>query len=272
MASQKSKFAVGLFITCGIGVAVLALIWLGMSRYFETGKLYATFFNESVQGLEVDSFVKYRGVPVGRVIKIGVAPDSRLIQVILKLDTGQGFDEDIVAQLKVVGITGSVFVELDRVKKGQRDQSPHLSFPSEYPIIATRPSSVSELLQGLDDVLAKIEVLDMKGISDNVKLVLGSVNQVIQDADVKGLSENLNDSIQDIRRRINNKKWDKILASMDNAGKSLGHITGKMNTSMDRIDHTMKIVEGIVTEKEKTVKTAIDEFQMLMNYLKVGRV
>ena len=82
MASQKTKFALGLFVTCGIGMVFLAVIWLGMSRYFKNGRYYATYFNESVQGFNVDSPVKYRGVSIGRVERIVVAPDANLIQVI----------------------------------------------------------------------------------------------------------------------------------------------------------------------------------------------
>ena len=162
MASQRTKFTVGIFISFGIGIAVLAFIWLGMSRFFEKGKFYATYFNESVQGLDVDSAVKYRGVAIGRVMSIDVAPDERLIQVILKIETGQKLTKDIVAQLKSVGITGSMFVELDRKKEGELDQSPKLDFPSEYPIISSKPSTISELMHGIDDVLNQIRQLSIK--------------------------------------------------------------------------------------------------------------
>ena len=54
MANQKTKFTVGLFITCGVIIAVLAIIWLGVSRIFEKGRYYATYFDESVQGLAID--------------------------------------------------------------------------------------------------------------------------------------------------------------------------------------------------------------------------
>ena len=42
-----------------------------------------------------------------------MAPDSKLIEVVLKIETGQSLEQDIMAQLKSVGITGSVFIELD---------------------------------------------------------------------------------------------------------------------------------------------------------------
>ena len=118
MASKKAKFTVGLFVAGGLTISVLAIVWLGMARYFEKGKFFVTYFNESVQGLKKDSPVKYRGVSIGRVESIGVAPDSKLIQVILKIESGQKLDNNIVAQLKNVGITGSMLVELDRKKKG----------------------------------------------------------------------------------------------------------------------------------------------------------
>ena len=82
MASQRTKFALGLFVTCGIGIACFAIIGLGVSKFFEKGRYYATYFNESVQGLDVDSPVKYRGVSIGRVEGITVAPDAKLIQVV----------------------------------------------------------------------------------------------------------------------------------------------------------------------------------------------
>ena len=73
MASQKTKLAVGLFVACGLACAVLVIIWLGMSRFLEKGQFYVTYFDESIQGLVVDSPVKYRGVFIGRVESIGVA-------------------------------------------------------------------------------------------------------------------------------------------------------------------------------------------------------
>jgi len=41
------KFTVGLFVAGGIAFVLLAIIWLGMSRFFEKGQYYVTYFNES---------------------------------------------------------------------------------------------------------------------------------------------------------------------------------------------------------------------------------
>ncbi|MFC1883224.1 MlaD family protein [Thermodesulfobacteriota bacterium] len=182
MATQKTKFTVGIFVAGGLSLAIIAIIALGMFSFFRKGQYYATYFDESVQGLDVDSLVKYRGVSIGRVDSIDVAPDSKLIQVILKIESGQPLGDDLVAQLKIVGITGSVFVELDRIKPGESDLSPRLTFPSEYPIVASKPSDISQILHGIDDVLKQVRNLDTGGISDKIKFTLDNINEAIDEA------------------------------------------------------------------------------------------
>src|SRR5512139_4319213 len=133
MVRQVSSRTLGLFVTLGI------IIWVGASKYFEKGDRYVTYFNESVQGLQQDSAVKYRGVDVGRVEEIRVAPDNRLIEVIMKIRLKEEVEKNNVAYLRVVGITGIVFIELDRRNPEEEDLSPRLDFASEYPIIPSRP-------------------------------------------------------------------------------------------------------------------------------------
>lgn len=264
MASQRTKFTVGLFLTTGIGMFLVAIIWLGMSHFLEKGLYYATYFNESVQGLEIDSPVKYRGVPIGRVERIGVAPDTKLIEVVLKTESGQRLDSDIVAQLTPVGITGSMFVELDRKREGETDQSPPLSFPSEYPIVASKPAEMSELLRGIDEVLDQLKSLDLKKISEKIKLTLDNIDKKVSDANVKSISNHLESSIQRIDQLMDDERWDHFLASVEEAGQSLNGLMDKAGTSLSRLDSTLEGVEGIVTEEEKNIKMGIEDFREAM--------
>ena len=232
MAGKRTtEFTVGLFVAGGMALAIVAVVWLGMSRFLEKGGYYAAYFNESVQGLDRDSPVKYRGVAVGRVQSIEVAPDGKLIQVVLKIESGQKLDTETVAQLKVVGITGSIFIELDRRKKGEPDRSPPLNFPSKYPIVATRPSDMSVLFQGIGDFMSQIKSLDLKGISDKLKQTLDSSNQVIADADIKNLSA------------------------------SLGVVLGKASTNLDSLKSTLGRVEKIAADNERQLKASIEQLQ-----------
>ena len=257
MATQKTKFAVGLFVAIGIAFAILLTIWLGMSRFLQEGQYCVTYFDESVQGLDVDSPVKYRGVFIGRVESISVAPDSKLIKVVLKIESGQKLDPNLVAQLRSVGITGSMFVELDQKKADEPDQSPALSFPSEYPIIASKPSEISGLIGGINEVLNQIKALDLKQISDTIKATLDNINQSVDDANIRRVSQTIELSFEKLEKVLADQRWNKILASADTAAQSL-------NILLDKADQTLFRVETIVSGKEQTIKTALDDFSQAM--------
>ena len=262
MGLKKTKFIVGLFVASGIAIASLAIIWLGMSRFLEKGKHYVTYFNESVQGLNRDAPVKYRGVPIGRVESIRVAPDGKLIEVVLKIEEPQTLDKDIVTQLMLVGITGSMFIELDRKKEGEPDFSPHLSFPAKYPVVASKPSDIRKLFRGLDDVLTQIKALNLGGISDNIRLTLDNINQMIADADIKGLSTNLNSALESINHTLDIRRWDKIVVSLEEAGQSLNVLMEKGDRSLNLLENSLMGVKGIVAENRKTINMAIGDFRL----------
>lgn len=252
MVNKKTKFFVGLFMATGIGIAVVAIIWLGMSRIFEKGSHYAVYFDESVQGLSVDSPVKYRGVAIGRVEQIRVAPDSRLIEVVLIIESGIKAEDDMVAQLKVVGITGSMFIELDRHKEGDESRTPELRFPTEYPVFATRPSDISELFRGIDEIVQKLNMLDIAGISDRIKVTLEHIDESVVSADVADLSaklkkavDNIDSSVRDLdlpgissdvktalnslNQDLDPERWHKILSGVEETIAGLKDATGNVN-------------------------------------------
>ena len=264
MPSQRTKFIVGLFLTGGTGIILLAVIWLGTSRYLEEGQFYVTYFNESVQGLDKDSPVKYRGVSIGRVLKITVAPDSKLIKVILKIESGQPLGSNVVAQLKLVGITGSIFVELDQKKEGELDRSPKLTFPSEYPIVASKPSDIGEIIRSVDEILSKLKALDLEGISDRFKSTLDKMELAMADANVKGLSRKAESSLDSVNRILDNEKWGSILASVEMAARAANELISNFSTTVVRADRLFARVEGITADSQAKIETALNEFGRAM--------
>lgn len=264
MASQKTKLTVGLFVFFGISIALLAFIWLGMSRFLEKGQYYAIYFNETVQGLDKDSPVKYRGVSVGRVSRIEVAPDSKLIQVIVKVDKTHKLGENIVARLSVVGITGSMIVELDLKEPEEEDKTPELSFPSEFPILSSKPSNISEILDGIDDFLDQIKALELKEISRKINITLDNFNQLMADANIKELSTTLESSFKDIGKIVERERWDTIISSIEGAVKSLESVMSKADGSIDKVDSTLTMLERLVEGEEKNISLALHDFREAM--------
>jgi len=266
MTSLKTKFAVGLFVIIGLSVSFISILWLGMSHYFEKGQHYVAFFDESVQGLDKDSPVKYRGVSIGRVKSISVAPDSTMIQVILKMETEFRPADELIAQLKSVGITGIMFVELDRKKKSDQDISlqPELSF--EYPVIATKPSEIKQLIGGISDVLKQINALDIPGIAGGIKSTLDEIKLAVANLRMKELSSSIEKSLD---------TWDRALISVDKAATSfntLSENTDKMisvnkkelSNAIAGLNQSMKKASQLVGEGAELIKNTDSNINKLM--------
>jgi len=252
MASIKTKLMVGLFVLIGFTLATVSIIWLGMSNYFEKGLYYVAYFDESVQGLDKDSPVKYRGVPIGRVQSIKVAPDATLIEVVMKIEEGLKPKEhlqDVVAELKSVGITGIMFVEIERKQKGAPDYSPPINFTTKYPVIATKPSEIKKLIQGIDDIVKQIKSMDLIGMSHKMKSVLETADQGVKDLQIKELS-------LDIRTTLDGIK--KLMESLETTSTAVNALAAHANRAVSRFD-------GIVGNNENEINKIISNFSRFLH-------
>ena len=250
MASLKTKFSVGLFLIIGVALAIVGIIWLGMSNYLEKGRLFVAYFNESVQGLDVDSPVKYRGVHIGRVHSISVAPDDRLIAVVLKIETDvqpEGLTpQNLVAQLKSVGITGLMFIELEHREEPVSKAATTFSFKPHYPVIATRPSEISKFFQGIEDVFNTFRGLDAKSISNQMVMVLKKINQTIDNAQVTPLLEDLRTTVQNLQKMLNSEQVIRLLASVEKTAGSFDQMAVNADGGITQIRATVSRLDKAI--------------------------
>jgi phospholipid/cholesterol/gamma-HCH transport system substrate-binding protein len=158
MAKKKtSKIWIGLFIIVGSVIGVGSIVWLGASKFFEGGKVYVAYFDESVQGLHPDASVKLRGVNIGSVERIGVEPTSAMVEVVMKLNVNERLGDDLCAELKLAGLTGIVFIDLDRKREGEILEAPPPGYNPSYPLIPSRPSRTKQLLNTLESATAHLD-------------------------------------------------------------------------------------------------------------------
>lgn len=256
MASIKTKFSVGIFVMLGLFVAFIAIIWLGMSHFFEQGQLYSAYFDDSVQGLAKDSPVKYRGVTIGRVADILVAPDAKLIEIILKIETDMKPDKNIVAQLKSVGITGIMFIELDRKRIGEPDLSPTLSFPPRHTVIDTKPSEIRNFIDNINDVVKQLQNMDLGGMSDKFKRTLDKISIAVDEAKIGKLT-------LDIRASLD--KWDAAMDSIENAGNTFKLFSLNTDQAISNLNGTITKVDKIVADNQDDIAQTIQDFNRTVN-------
>ena len=261
MASIRTQFSVGLFVIVGLAILIIAVIWLGMSHYLDRGQYFAAYFAESVQGLDRDSPVKYRGVPVGRLVSLSVAPDGELIQAVLNIETDIQPDKDWVAQLRVVGFTGVMFIELDQRELDEPDWSPKITFPSKYPIIPTRPSGMKQIMDGITDVVEQLRGIDLVGITTRLKQTIDRASVAIDEAQIGNLSADLRETLASARALLNNPRIDGILENVESASASFGDVGRHADETLSGVDAAVANLDRNISEVKDELSPAIADLR-----------
>ena len=175
-ATTTNHWKLGLFVVVGIGAIIGVLFWLGAQRFRRESFPAVAYFDESAQGLDVGSPLKFRGVTVGTVANITIAPDHRHVQVtsdvyvdaVRSLGISDGapnpksgnpfMPEDLRVQLAAAGITGVRFLEVDFFDP-HRYPPPPLPFTPPWNYIPSAPSTLRSLEQAALEFANRLPVL-----------------------------------------------------------------------------------------------------------------
>jgi phospholipid/cholesterol/gamma-HCH transport system substrate-binding protein len=191
MAAPTNHWKLGLFVVVGVVLALTTIAFLSAESLKKQVVSYQTDFDESVQGLEVGSPVKFRGVTVGTVSAIGIAPDRRHVAVTselaivdlsdLGLAVGKGdkskirVPPDLRMQIASQGITGVKFLQIDffDIKDNPPPDLP-FAVPDNY-----IPAAVSTM-KNLEDAVVRA-VNRIPEIAEGIVVILAKVNRLLDD-------------------------------------------------------------------------------------------
>jgi phospholipid/cholesterol/gamma-HCH transport system substrate-binding protein len=199
MSTQADKFKIGLFVVSSLFLAVVVVIWLGASRFFEVSQTLAAYFTESVQGLETGSSVRFRGVPVGRIQGIRMAPDGRLIEVVLGLDRSFKITDDLGIKMNLMGLTGMKYLEMDTFRPDQQKEPIVLNFEPRYRVIPTYPSDIRELGTALENIFQKVKALDVDRMSNNLLKVTSRLDTILADPKLDSAGADAAETLRSLR-------------------------------------------------------------------------
>jgi len=212
MSVMTRNFKLGLFVIAAAVGLVLAGIVLGIHLVAPKTTSYHTYFDESVQGLDVGSPVKYRGVRIGAVDAIDIAPDRRHVDVVLalgeaaseQLDLGH-LSPKLRTQLVVIGLTGLKYVEIDFADPEQYPP-PVLPFSPSSQYIPSRPSLFTGLAADVDRLSHKLPEM-----ADQVSATMTKIDRILDDVNEEQLVARIGESI------------DRIGAASDGVRRLAGH-------------------------------------------------
>ena len=216
MSLKANYFKLGLFVIGAIFAGAVVLVVIGSGRWFQPKLMIETYFNESVQGLDVGSKLKYRGVVIGEVKSIGFTynwyqqdrPMEQRARYVLveaqiqpKLLGGRSGAGDLTEQKRVdleiekglrirlapQGITGTSYLEIDYV-----DPPPPVLPIDWVPgniYIPSAPSTVTTVVNSVVDTLQRLHNLDIEQTIANFNRLMVTTNARIDAIDTKQISQ-----------------------------------------------------------------------------------
>ncbi len=236
MTGQSRKLKIGIFFIISLLISVTAIVWIGSSRLFEDSKTVVAYFTESVQGLEADSPVKFRGVPVGRVQAIRMAPDGRLIEVVMALQKNFKLTDDLGVKMNLLGLTGQKYIEMDTFRPDQTKEMMELNFKPPHHVIATYPSDIREIGNALEKIFQKINAVDVERLSASLLRISNRLDKILSDQKLENIGPDIADSLREIKesaKRINEEIAKLQLAK--NVTRTLEKISDLIQESTDTI-------------------------------------
>jgi paraquat-inducible protein B len=287
--TPTNHWKLGLFVVVGVVLALAAVVYLGAESLRKQHVNYTTYLDESVQGLGAGSPIYFRGVKVGQVASIGVAPDARHVTVTLALYTknlhdlgigvGKGGDTRIAippelrCQMISVGITGLKAMEIDFFDV-RANPEPELSFevperyiPAAESMLKTLADSVVEASQKfpevadallkvadkVDHILTEVDSAHIPQTAAAMMVqfnsTLAAVEGAVGDADVKGLSAQTKANLVHLDSVIT--RFDKVVARVDATG-------GLIDSAQKATDSVTEAAAGAPEVTEEMVVTLRD--------------
>ena len=213
-----SYFKIGLFVIGATVIGVIGVVVLGVGTLLQKKNFIETYIDESVQGLDVGSAVKFRGVLVGKVEQITLTSaeystrrryvlvraglTSTMFQDALPDAAGPGFAAEIAKGLRVrlaaQGLTGTAYLEVDYLDPARH---PPLTIDWEpmYPYVPSGQSRITQLAESVDRILRNIEEVNVGRISEGLEKSLSAMTKVAESANLEKIAEQANILLAEVR-------------------------------------------------------------------------
>ncbi len=270
MAASTNHWKLGLFVIVGLFFAAGTLVWLGAASFDKEVTYYVTYFDESVQGLDVGSPVKFRGVTIGNVSNIEIAEDRRHVEVEAIVNTKvlaslgmnpktRKIPSELRAQLTSAGITGLKFIQVDFVDT-EKHPLPELPFKTPRNYIPAAPS----MLKSLEDAVVK-SVGRFPETTREAIALLKKLNVLLADVNSKGFPTRAVETMDKVNGTIDQarsllvltqkkiRRFD-VAALNENlylATENVVDLTAKADLAMDGINGGLARINRILARVER---------------------
>lgn len=239
---KANKLRLGIFFVITMTFFLAVIIWLTGGLSGKKTIPYVCYFDWSVSGLSLGSEVMYNGVLVGSVRSISIAPDGRLVQVLMEVDPSFSVDPEITASLTAAGITGSQKIDLSRAGEGvvQLNRATDLDFTPPATVIPVATGMMQKLSHGADRLVEIMDIVDFELLNEELNRMLMNMNRLMDAAEVEILVECL---------VSNSRNLDSLLITYNRLGRNADLLVTQIRTELPGLSsdarHLMESLEEL---------------------------
>lgn len=302
-AKARARYIrLGAFILGAVIIAVIFLIAFGAGYWWRPRVLMETYFDESVQGIDIGSPLKYRGVSIGEVSRIGFTyteyeqdkpPTQRKQYVLVEASLrtreltgelgsiapgmiGTLIERGLRVQMAAQGLTGTYYLEVDYVDPQRNPPLPIEWQPDNLYIPSTR-STVGQIVSGAESLVRKLERANLDEVMLNLSALMVTLNATLKalqtdrlgDSTVHLLSE-LRDTNRALQGILSNPVWRELpaetSATLASARRALEN--EQLPRALDRLDQTLQTFDRAAARLDRTLVGPERDLPLILDNLR----
>lgn len=241
MERDAHYVAVGAFILLVVAMAIGFVLWYTDANDGREYERYEIYFTGSVSGLDRGSPVRFLGVDVGRVRRLGIDPSNATrVHVVVEVDKTAPISAATRASLGLQGVTGLLYVNLKEAS--DVDRSVPLTQGEQYPVIEAVESDFDAFLASLPEMMGRANTL------------LERISRVVSDENLAGIA----DTIKGMRD---------TMQTMPQTAKDVQLLVAELRSTVVEIHGASESLRGMTTDARPEVQTALARMNDIANNL-----
>ncbi len=330
MSEKANYFKIGLFFIISVTLLTVAVIIWGAGLFTKDVIYFETYFDSPVTGLAIGSSCELMGVKIGQVEEIDFAstvydistdPETvsryeRYIRVLFSVSTEESkerigditneqreartrnmIQQGLRLRLASNFLTGQSYIEGVFVDPNRYPILP-ITWEPKHTYVASAPGEFSTLKESVDQILVKLEDINIQEIVDNVNELLVFVKQTVEDANVPRVTNEMGSLFAELRgtnhrvRQIvedanvpslthemeslfaelrgTNQQLKELLTDPDSNAKkvNIAQVLAKLDSGLERINMKIRSESPEIDHFLRNIRAISDNIKVLTESLK----
>lgn len=303
MSAQPNYFRLGLFVILGGALILGGLLVFGGGQMFRPKVFTETYVNGSVQGVDIGSGVKFRGVQIGRVVEIDFAFNrydeknldqaKNYVVIIMEIDREvapgifnpsakealeKNISEGLRVRIEPQGITGLNFLDFGYVDP-KRFPVLAVSWEPEHFYIPYAPGEITNFLDSINNIMREVEKFNLQGFSENAVLLLENLNKSVVEAQIGEISNQLKTLLSEFSTAVEaanvgavSADAQKLLSGLDDSNAKLETLLVGLAQSNASLEKILKNIEPSTRLNPADVQAIVtNSAEITQNLLKLSQ-